>query len=94
MKSIDEINEGHMSPLPTPQPIVFSPQLMKLFERLVVAADRQALAEDRHLAMMEEAKAAAEKRRHSLECPLCGRDRETMIEEAKAEALKERAEYQ
>jgi hypothetical protein len=56
MKSIDEINEGHMSPLPTPQPIVLSPQLMKLLERLVVAAERHALALDRQIAMMMEAR--------------------------------------
>jgi hypothetical protein len=54
MKSIDEINEGHMSLLRTPQPVVFSPQMIKLFERLVVAAERQALVADQQLEMMKE----------------------------------------
>jgi hypothetical protein len=71
MKSIDEINEGHMAPLPTPQPVVLSPKLMGLLERLVVAAERQALAADRQIAVHEESRREYElhrkdRRRHIL----------------------------
>jgi hypothetical protein len=56
MKSIDEINQGHMPPLPTPQPVVFSPQLMRLFERLVVAAERYTNIYEQYMEMCKESR--------------------------------------